>query len=78
MATGGYNYRSNSASSGGDNTSDDNCSEASSIYTSYSNSSSDDECMEEGDGGTGCKTYTLVKRCDHKEVGILCYNVTYC
>ena len=36
------------------NASDDNCSEASSIYTS---SCSDDEC----DAVTGCKTFTIVK-----------------
>ena len=73
MATGGY--RSSSASSGGDNISDDNYfSEASSVYTSYSSSGSDDECMEEGDHGgaaAGCKTFTLVKLCDHREVHIL-------
>lgn len=73
MATGGYSYSSSSASIGSDNTSDNSCSEASSIYTSYS-SSNNDECKEKGDDGTaaaGCKTFLLVKRCDHKEVGIL-------
>ena len=61
MATGGYS--SSSASSCCDNISDDNCSEASSLYTS---SSSD----EEFDDSTGCKTFTLVRRRDRREVGI--------
>ena len=72
MATGGYSSSVSSASSGDNDTSDNSCSEASSDYTRYS-SSSNDECMEKGDDGTaaaGCKTFPLVKRCDHKEVGI--------
>ena len=52
MATGGYRSEASSAISNGDNTSDDNGSEASSICTS---SSSDDE----SGAVTGCKTFTV-------------------